>query len=795
MSDEIHEEIRSLRKALAGISIRLDTLERAAAGTPRPTVAPPPAPRAPAPPVAAVPLATVAAAPPDSTSPALPRENLELKIGRYWLNRLGILSLVLGTAFFLVYSFQYLGPAAKIAMGYAVGATLLILGLRLERRPGLAWYALGLMGGGWAVLYFTTYAMYHVPETRILSSALVDLVLLLLVAGGAVRHALTKRSQTITVLAFLLGFLTTGISEVTYFTFASSVILVGALVWLAARMRWHWLLLYGLIGSYVTHLVAVQPHIARAGGTEPSVFWLSAAFLALYAIGYSIGVLAMDEKEESRRGALLAATLINGWLVPLLLLPLLHSAYPGNGWIALLILGAVSLALSAIAGGRGLGAVSTTHLFLGLMFATVAIPLKLTHRSTEFFWMAEVALLSTIGVRFARWPYRLFALLLGVTALFWILPFEAWNTSRYEAFGWSVSWRWTIGAVAILCYAIAAAASRRLTPDRFREPAERHSFHVYAAAACIVLWVLTWTTASVATKPLYWALEGVLVTLLGWGIRDRGIRLIGALWMVWPALHLVGLLCGIGLWNPASGLTVVASLYALGLLYRRDAPAPAFGFERYLAGVYAITASLLLAGVIWHEVARPWLSLAWALESLALVAIGWVLRDKHYRLSSLLVLMVLVPKILYLDLPGLGPWNKTGALLVIAILYAISLLYRRPVPEPSFGLERHLTSIYAVTASLVLAGVLWHDMQRRWLSLGWAVEGLALVVIGFRLPDKYYRVSGLVMFALLLLKILFVDLAAAETIWRILSFVGAGAILLLASYGYAKFNAREKGQR
>jgi uncharacterized membrane protein len=59
------------------------------------------------------------------------------------------------------------------------------------------------------------------------------------------------------------------------------------------------------------------------------------------------------------------------------------------------------------------------------------------------------------------------------------------------------------------------------------------------------------------------------------------------------------------------------------------------------------------------------------------------------------------------------------------------------------------------------------------------------------LPDKYYRVSGLAIFSLLLLKILFVDLAAAETIWRILSFVAAGTILLLASYGYAKFNARE----
>jgi len=64
-------------------------------------------------------------------------------------------------------------------------------------------------------------------------------------------------------------------------------------------------------------------------------------------------------------------------------------------------------------------------------------------------------------------------------------------------------------------------------------------------------------------------------------------------------------------------------------------------------------------------------------------------------------------------------------------------------------------------------------------------------VIGFRLPDKSYRMSGLGVFSILLLKILFVDLAAAETIYRILSFAVAGAILLLASFGYAKFTGKE----
>jgi uncharacterized membrane protein len=151
---------------------------------------------------------------------------------------------------------------------------------------------------------------------------------------------------------------------------------------------------------------------------------------------------------------------------------------------------------------------------------------------------------------------------------------------------------------------------------------------------------------------------------------------------------------------------------------------------------------------------------------------------------------MLLLKVLCIDF-GFGPWSRAGAITVVATFYAVSLLYRGLAPARIPGRERNLTNVYAVAAALVLAGVLWHDLAPRWLTLGWALEGLALVVIGFRLPDKYYRFSGLALFSMLLLKILFVDLAAAETIWRILSFVAAGTILLLASYGYAKFNARE----
>jgi uncharacterized membrane protein len=448
-------------------------------------------------------------------------------------------------------------------------------------------------------------------------------------------------------------------------------------------------LLYGLIGSYLTHAAAVQQHIGHApgfiGGTPAeSFFWLDAAFLILIAVGYSLGVLAMDERSERRRDMLLATTVVNAWAFALLFLPVLRSAYPGTTWIALLLMGGVSLLFSAVASRRGLIAVSSAHLFLGLMFATIAIPLKLTHRATSLFWFAEVAILSALGVRFQRWVYRLFALLLGFAALVWVLPVELLHKERFMLQGWSLSWPWIVAGSAVLAYSIAAFVSRRLPVERYRWTWESQSFHLFALAAGVTLWTTTLTTNPAYRISLLWAIEAAGVTLLGWGLRDRGIRLLGFLWFLAPI-------------------------------------------------------AMVLASFVTHD---------------------WI-------------------------------WSRATALTVVVALYTMAILYRRTPPAPSFRPEAHLAGFHAVTASLLLAGVLWHDLAPRWLTLGWALEGLALVVIGFRLPDKYYRVSGLAIFSLLLLKILFVDLAAAETIWRILSFVAAGTILLLASYGYAKFNARE----
>jgi uncharacterized membrane protein len=47
--------------------------------------------------------------------------DVEERLGTNWLNKLGIVILVLGVAFFLAYQLKTLGPAGKVLVGYVVG--------------------------------------------------------------------------------------------------------------------------------------------------------------------------------------------------------------------------------------------------------------------------------------------------------------------------------------------------------------------------------------------------------------------------------------------------------------------------------------------------------------------------------------------------------------------------------------------------------------------------------------------------------------------------------------------------
>ncbi|HEX9700725.1 MAG TPA: DUF2339 domain-containing protein, partial [Acidobacteriota bacterium] len=175
-------------------------------------------------------------------------------IGGDWLNKLGALVLVVGIALLLAYSVARMGPAGRVGLGMAASAALLIVGVISERREQYRIFAQGLIGGGWAGLYFTTYAMHGLEAARIIDSPVAGTALLLGVAAGMVAHSLYYRSQAITGLAYFIVFATLAISPLSRFALIASVPAAASLLFVAQRFGWERMAIGGLLLSYGSFL-------------------------------------------------------------------------------------------------------------------------------------------------------------------------------------------------------------------------------------------------------------------------------------------------------------------------------------------------------------------------------------------------------------------------------------------------------------------------------------------------------------------------------------------------------------
>jgi hypothetical protein len=195
------------------------------------------------------PLPSVSAAPPPKSMGA---QEWEALVGGNWLNKVGVLVFVIGVALLLGYEFTRLGPFGRVAIGLGVSLTMLIGGVVLERRKGYAIFARGLIGGGWAALYFTTYAMYGVNAAKVIENSYLASALLLAVAAGMILHSLRYKSETASGLAYFIAFATLGLSASTPFSVLALLPLAGSLLILAHRFQWYKMAVFGLLATYAT---------------------------------------------------------------------------------------------------------------------------------------------------------------------------------------------------------------------------------------------------------------------------------------------------------------------------------------------------------------------------------------------------------------------------------------------------------------------------------------------------------------------------------------------------------------
>jgi uncharacterized membrane protein len=230
--EERDERLASLSDAIAQLLRRQRELEERVRALESPGVATPP------------PLPIIDLPPPPGerrhvTTPAQP-DHIETTIGLNWINRIAVVTLLLGAAFLFKYGVDndWFGPGVRVALGIAAGIISLLAGDRVWRR-GQTVFAQGVIGLGIALLYLSIYAtamLYQLIPPGLAFVAMGG------ITGGAVGLAVLYNSQAIAVLALAGGYLTppalsTG-GDHPWILFGYVFLLNGGALLLARMRRW-----------------------------------------------------------------------------------------------------------------------------------------------------------------------------------------------------------------------------------------------------------------------------------------------------------------------------------------------------------------------------------------------------------------------------------------------------------------------------------------------------------------------------------------------------------------------------
>lgn len=599
--------------------------------------------------------------------------NFEETFGTNWLNKLGIVILVIGVALFLAYEMRAWGPAGKVAVGYLVSAAMLAAGIVFERREQWRILARAGLAGGWALLYFTTYAMYHVPAARILSSEALDLLLLLCIAAGMVAHTLRYSTQVMSALAFLLAFATINLSHGGAPSLLASAILAIALAFVSVRRCWFELELAGIVAAYVNHYLWLRPVIESMQGRVHIFprYVASAALLCAYWLIFRASYIV--RRVPDRQGEIVStmAAVLNVALF--LAVTSYQSVHPELAFQFFLMLGIVEFVLGQLPVTRRRRAAFIVLSTLGCCLFVAAFPFRYSGETLPATWLALAEALLFSGVFLREIVFRRLGLAVALAASIQMLTHALLNPISKTG-GLAL-----LLATAALAFYLDSQWLPRRWPEAVANKLDRSIFEALAYLAGLLAVTAAWIEWPRLWTVVAWAAMILALVFIGRLSSSRIFLLqssILAALVLFRALF-YNLFLGGAVRVEAVGLTIailVCAFAFLRALRRTDRQA----LTRYAETSLFFAAFILLTSLLAAELPSGLITLAWGIEALMVFAVAVWLKARSYRLSALALLLLCIVKIVAHDVWGLAPRDRYLTFIVLgAALLAVSYLYTR----------------------------------------------------------------------------------------------------------------------
>ena len=570
------------------------------------------------------------------------------------------------------------GMVVPIELRYAgvAAAALGLLGLGWWLRLRNSNYGLMLQGTGIAVLYLTVFAAMRLHPLIDPGAALGLLVAVTLFSAIL---AITQDALGLACAAALGGFAapiltSTGagshVALFSYFALLNAGIL--AIAWFKA---WRLLNLIGFVGTF---------GIGFAWGLRsyaPQLLWSTEPFLIVFFLMYlAIGLLFTrrkllemnDAPEDDSRGALLRWSAAKGDYVDGSLLfgpPLVgfglqfalvqHLEFAAA--FSALGLGIIYMGLARLlSGGRAL-LLAETCLALGVIFASLAIPLGLDARWTAAAWAVEGAGIFWLGLRQQRPLARAFGLLLQLgSALAFLSELRVGAHTMLDGA--------PLGALLLGTALLFSFAQLRNASTEQAAAWERKGLPVLASLGLTFVYLLAPLLLLTQGTAISWALAGLATLYVGLRIGSRTFLFTAfAVQLLGGALFLLRLQGGDGaaVFSAGWGGLLTASLIGLALIggmllaarddmVRSDA--------RLLRGLSVV----LLAGLVLINLAvlfvLPWESASgvWAASGLLIIWLSLYLQQRVSFVFGLLLQLIGGASFLLAVPELLGPLTNEG---------------------------------------------------------------------------------------------------------------------------------------
>ena len=815
--------ISSLSSRVSNLEIQLKNAKAAGAGSsgqkPEPQSRPslmnpyPPEPAPAAPPKLFSESLPANTAPAPAASAPKPRtEKDETEIATNWLNKIGVVAVLLGMGLFFKYAIDqnWITPWMRIIIGFIVGGLFVFLGWLWREK--YAKYANVMVGGGVAIWYFTIFAAYDFYH---LLPQFAALALMVLASLFSVFMAYYRQSAALAILGLIGAYgapvaLSSGENrQMQFLTYLS--ILNFAVLAILVKNYWSGLALFAAVATWLDYSFWYEK-FSFAGNTMPSVVFFM-LFFAVFFVGLAF-VVRRHSAGKTLPGKFASLTsltfLLVGFVYLVYMEGLLGKDY--HAWMIWLGLFAAAAA-----------------------FLAYTVVDRLEHKEVNY----TLSFVGAAMLLFAfNWQWSNEALALSVLLTGGLGALVAYGVKRAELRLWS-----TLVLVYSLILVLAlpySAGQEQLFIFNFKFGL----MALQAAAMFYAAWLYKQTDDHIGFEhrtDVLMNMGGILLLWAGvsWDIGHFFPSLNGQYglafwWIVYPlALAALGhLLKKNGLIKTALVLTAFSLVRSLAAPYPAEAAAFLFNFK---FGLMAFQTAALFVLAKWSEALKEDKQAAMAGPAMVVVAsvFLWLIVtiDIFHAFSGIgessrvalwwaifpvlliffaknfgsrvlgqiaLVLMVLgFFRVLFLDYDPenyLFILNAKFGLMFLEVLALMAMA--RLLPEDQ-GKDK-ASDFMKVTASLLLWFAFSWELVRFYnrpedgntrnllMSLWWIAYAVILITVGALGKSPLFRKIAMALFGASILKVFLFDALALETGYRIVSFIVLGVILLSVSFAYQK---------